>query len=192
MHYTIVFLNLFIISFATVIENINQASFGLVEEAAYKARLLVKESSIGVLATTQGQTNDQPFASMDYYVGDCKSYGGSPIFFLSDLQVNIRNMKKNPKVAFAIRNITAINEISTPMKIGRVTLMGTLSLLKLDNYGELVDCFVRSHSDAKLWINFPDFKFYQLSVDRIYWIGGFGGPNFIGYIPKDMYDKVNL
>lgn len=37
---------------------------------------------------------------------------------------------------------------------------------------------------------FHDFKFYEFQVQGIYYVGGFGGINYIGWIPVDLYQKA--
>lgn len=34
---------------------------------------------------------------------------------------------------------------------------------------------------------FHDFAFYRLEVKSIYYVGGFGGINYIGWIPLHLY-----
>jgi hypothetical protein len=38
--------------------------------------------------------------------------------------------------------------------------------------------------------SFHDFNFYEFQVQGIYYVGGFGGINYIGWIPVDLYQKA--
>lgn len=73
-----------------------------------------------------------------------------------------------------------------------------------------MDCFGEKHPEAKDWQvytvsydrcharitnpylvyyrrSFHDFHFYELQVKDIYYVGGFGGLNYIGWIPLELY-----
>lgn len=68
-----------------------------------------------------------------------------------------------------------------------------------------MDCFSVKHPEAKEWQvghsiichvalihvayrrSFHDFHFYELQVKEIYYVGGFGGLNYIGWIPRELY-----
>ncbi|KAF9896671.1 hypothetical protein BX616_006981, partial [Lobosporangium transversale] len=51
-------------------------------------------------------------------------------------------------------------------------------------------CFLKQHPEAKWWLpnrGFHDFKWYHLEIEEIYYIGGFGGIHYIGWIDVDTY-----
>jgi hypothetical protein len=37
---------------------------------------------------------------------------------------------------------------------------------------------------------FHDFNFYVFKVKGIYYVGGFGGYNYIGWLPLELYQKA--
>ena len=50
------------------------------------------------------------------------------------------------------------------------------------------------HPEAKWWLpgaGFHDFKWYNLEIEEIYYIGGFGGIHYIGWIDVDTYYGAN-
>jgi hypothetical protein len=52
------------------------------------------------------------------------------------------------------------------------------------------ECFLAKHPEAKWWLpgaGFHDFKWYNLEIEEIYYIGGFGGIHYIGWIDVDTY-----
>lgn len=53
-----------------------------------------------------------------------------------------------------------------------------------------MDCFTKVHPEAKPWNSFHDFHFYEFHVKGMYYVGGFGGINYIGWIPVDIYQNA--
>ncbi|KAI7850836.1 hypothetical protein BDC45DRAFT_517262 [Circinella umbellata] len=51
-------------------------------------------------------------------------------------------------------------------------------------------CFGEKHPEAKYWWGFNDFKFYVLHVKACYYVGGYGGMNYIGWLPMNEYRQV--
>ncbi|KAF9991498.1 hypothetical protein BGZ79_004400, partial [Entomortierella chlamydospora] len=135
------------------------------KQAAGLARNLVKDTGIGTFMSVMdgrqmdGSLNGYPFGSMDYYVDDCDA-PGTPLMLLSHLQVNVQNARTTNRVSLAIRKAE--------------------------------ECFVKQHPEAKWWLprnGFHDFKWYQLEIKEIYYIGGFGGIHYIGWIDVETYYK---
>jgi hypothetical protein len=77
----------------------------------------------------------------------------------------------------------------------RVALLGEISRTEDDEFETIKDCFVAKHPDAKSWLPdgktpFHDFHFYRLRVKGIYYVGGFGGLHYIGWVPEETYRAV--
>lgn len=64
--------------------------------------------------------------------------------------------------------------------------------------GNIKDCFIAAHSDSKWWLPGsppmpgPSHRTYwtKLEVTGLYWIGGFGDTNYIGWISADDWYDV--
>ncbi|ORX88516.1 hypothetical protein K493DRAFT_319418 [Basidiobolus meristosporus CBS 931.73] len=151
---------------------------------------MVRNYGVGTLITNY--PDGQPFGTMDYFSDDC-GRSGNPIFLMSTLQVSVQNLQASPRAAFAIQKKLP-DQRQSPMPHARFTLMGEIQKLSTDtvNELELKECYLRKHPEAKWWINYPDFEFYRMEVDRIFWIGGFGGFHYIGPIDAEIYHLVDL
>jgi hypothetical protein len=175
------------------------------QEAALAARQLLRREDVGTLITldhsgtknpgghipphSQGEKELEgfPFGIVEYYV-DLKGERGNPVIFISKLQKSFVNFKFDNRVALTIR--TNFDK-GTVMTNARVTLQGSLVPLSEDKIEEAQNAFVEAHHDAKWWIHFKDFEFYQLKVQRVYWVGGFGGSHYIGYVNPEWYSSVS-
>ncbi|KAF9348385.1 hypothetical protein BGX26_000213 [Mortierella sp. AD094] len=147
------------------------------EQAAGLARNLVKNTGIGTFMSVMderrkdGSLNGYPFGSMDYYVDDCDA-PGTPLMLLSHLQINVQNARTVNRVSLAIRKLPSQGEAGNPM------------------HARAEECFVKQHPEAKWWLprnGFHDFKWYHLEIKEIYYIGGFGGIHYIGWIDVETY-----
>ena len=66
----------------------------------------------------------------------------------------------------------------------RVTLVGQVELAA--NRKALADVYLGYHPNARQYINFTDFQFYRLHVERARYIAGFGR---MGWITDGRYHK---
>jgi len=161
-----------------------------VHDAARLARQLVHDTGVGTLMTTMASTEfaGHPFGLMDYYADECSSTG-DVILLISGLQINARNFAKDNRVTLSIRSLQGEG---SPMAEKRVALLGEILRTGDDEFKTIKDCFVAKHSDARAWLPdgktpFHDFHFYRLRVKGIYYVGGFGGLHYIGWVPEETY-----
>ncbi|KAG0235491.1 hypothetical protein BGW41_000736 [Actinomortierella wolfii] len=170
-----------------------------VEDAAGFARGLIKNTGVGTLVSVMsskyqnGAIEGYPFGSMDYFSDDCEK-SGRPLMLLSRLQINVQNARVSNRVSLAVRKLPGPNERGNPMTDPRVTLIGHLRLLEEEHHDAAVQCFTAKHPDAKWWLpgsGFHDFQWYTFEIESIYYIGGFGGLHYIGWIPVDTYYAVD-
>ncbi|KAK3818159.1 MAG: pyridoxamine 5'-phosphate oxidase-domain-containing protein [Linnemannia gamsii] len=164
------------------------------EQAAALARKLIKNTSVGTFMSVMNTAQKSgvagyPFGSMDYYVDDCQA-SGKPLLLLSHLQINVQNARSSNQVSLAVRRLPREGEHGNPMVDPRVTLMGRLVAIDESKEKKAEECFLAKHPEAKWWLpgaGFHDFKWYNLEIDEIYYIGGFGGIHYIGWIDVDTY-----
>lgn len=103
-------------------------------------------------------------------------------------------MHRNPKkVAFTVNSLKDYNpgwgnRSTTPVEQPRFTLFGEIKSIPDSN--KSMECFARVHPEAKPWNKFHDFNFYEFQVHGMYYVGGFGGINYIGWIPADVYHNA--
>ena len=79
----------------------------------------------------------------------------------------------------------------------RVSLIGYLEEIPDEEVREreIEECFVGKHKDSRLWLPGSKFaahqgKWARVVVEEVYWIGGFGGTNYIGWLDGDEWRVV--
>ncbi|KAF9972510.1 hypothetical protein BGZ73_004350 [Actinomortierella ambigua] len=166
-----------------------------VADAALFARRLIRNTGVGTFVSVMnnkyqgGALEGYPFGSMDYFSDDCEK-SGRPLMLLSHLQINVQNARADNRVALAVRKLPGPGERGNPMTDPRVTMMGHLRPLEKEHHDKAVQCFTAKHPDARWWLpnsGFHDFAWYTFEIESIYYIGGFGGLHYIGWIPVDTY-----
>ncbi|KAF8540250.1 pyridoxamine 5'-phosphate oxidase-domain-containing protein [Trichophaea hybrida] len=183
----------------TEIVDLSTASAPTVEQAAVQARKLLLSETITTLSTIYpyGERHGlegQPVGLMDYYA-DC-SEDGNPTLLGMKIATSFRNAAAyNSSISFSIRMHSP--HMFSPAAHPRVALIGTLSTVPPDSpeAERVKKCFTLRHPDARLWA--PGNKFHgtywvRFEVKSVYWIGGFGGIAYIGWIPTEVYRKVKL
>ncbi len=107
---------------------------------------------------------------------------GDLVLFLSQLAEHRRFLTADPRASVVIApHIQQPRAMAQP----RVTLVGRAEPVEdRDWYAE---AYVRLHPTAASYINFPDFGFYRLRVERVRYIAGFGQ---MGWINSEGYRAV--
>ena len=148
-----------------------QGSTSLSEEA----RQLVADNRRGVLGTLLPK-DGFPYASMVEYA---PLPDGDVILFLSRLAEHQKYLTADPRVSLLIApDIMAENALAQP----RVSLVGRAELA--EDRGAMVAIYLQYHPSARQYINFGDFQFYRLRVEKARYIAGFGR---MGWIPDGRY-----
>ncbi len=93
-------------------------------------------------------------------------------FAASDLSVHSRCLLEDPNCSLMLGEPGKGDGLAYP----RITVIGTASRLANDNAGRagLRDAFLALHPKAGLYIDFADFGFYPVKIDRAMLNGGFG------------------
>ncbi len=137
--------------------------------AGEEARTLVAGSTRGSLATLAVDPPGHPFASM-------VPYGlfpdGSPVLFVSAMAEHTRNLDADARASLLVTE-PGVN--GDPMAAGRVTLLGDVQLIEGDDaIADARAAYLTANPDAAGYIDFGDFSFRRLCVERVRWVGGFG------------------
>ncbi|MCS7025474.1 MAG: CREG family protein [Bryobacteraceae bacterium] len=148
------------------------------EKRSEKARALVESRGFGVLATLSKRLPGYPFASVMPYACDSK---GQPIFLLSRLAVHTKNLLENPRASLLVYEPAAETD---PLGAARLNLMGEVTQIEPGGSSQARALYLQKHPDAEPWLNFGDFGLYQMRVDDVYYIGGFGE---MGWVSKNDY-----
>ncbi|MCB9421434.1 MAG: pyridoxamine 5'-phosphate oxidase family protein [Ardenticatenaceae bacterium] len=151
----------------------NQGATSLSEEA----RQLVAANQRGVLGTLLPK-DGYPYASMVEYA---PLPNGDVILFLSQLAEHQKYLTADSRVSLLIApDIMAENALAQP----RVSLVGRAELA--EDRQAMAEIYLQYHPGARQYINFGDFQFYRLRVEKVRYIAGFGR---MGWIPDGRYHK---
>lgn len=151
----------------------NQGSTSLSEEA----RQLVAANRRGVLGTLLPK-DGYPYASMVDYA---PLPDGDVIMFLSRLAEHQKYLTADPRVSLLIApDIMTENALAQ----ARVSLVGRAELV--EDRQAMAAIYLPVHPGAQQYINFGDFQFYRLRVEKARYIAGFGR---MGWIPDGRYHQ---
>jgi heme iron utilization protein len=145
---------------------------------AESARELVRGSAHGVLATLIPE-GGYPYASLVEFL---PTHDGDVVLFLSRLAEHQHYLAADPRASVLIApSLGEEHALARP----RVTLVGRVELV--EDRTAFSDAYAALHPDARGYINFPDFQFYRLRVERVRYIAGFGQ---MGWIKGERYRKA--
>lgn len=130
------------------------------------ARTLHALCSYGALATLDPREG-YPYTSLVEVLPDTAS--GDVLFLLSDLAAHTTNLKLDPRASLLMTDPLHGGQLLARQ---RGTLMGQLELIEdRDAHRE---AWLARHPQAVGYIDFSDFNFYRLRVERVRYIAGFG------------------
>ena len=139
-------------------------------KAVRDARRLARTHSNGILSTLSADMDGWPFGSVAPYILD---FEGNPILLLSDLAQHSRNIQRDGRVSL----LAWEDEKSDIQQSGRATFMGRATMIEGDE--ALRDRYLRYLPQAQEYFVIHDFRFYQVFVERVRFIGGFGDIHWI-------------
>ncbi len=136
---------------------------------AEAGRTLLAAADDAVLATIDSE--DYPYASVVEYI---PTDDGDIVLFLSDLASHTQNAKSNDRASVVISESATIGQV---LALGRVSCQGRIAVV--DDRELYRDAYLERHPQASGYIDFSDFNFYRLEVERARYIGGFGRMSWI-------------
>ncbi len=149
---------------------------------AERVRTLLDRESIGTLATNSHHHRGFPFASVMPYA---LSPAGAPFFFISGMAIHTQNLVADPRTSLLV---TQSGGDSDPLGLQRATLLGTAR--RIDEPGEaLREAYLERHPNARYWISFTDFSFFELDIEHLYFVGGFG---VMGWVESADYAAAEV
>jgi len=135
------------------------------EDYQQDIRALLMRSKASFLAT-QGkygaETSMAPYAL----------HGGVILLHLSKLARHTANIERNPNIGLMI--CTPETEGASPLSLPRLSMQGEIALVAGDQLQAAQAAYVQQIPDAEPLFSFADFKLFEFSAARIYWVGGFG------------------
>ncbi len=137
---------------------------------AQHARSLVASADRGVLSTLL-DGEGSPYGSL---VDVLPLEDGDVAMFLSALAEHRRYLEADPRASVLVApSIMEPNALALP----RVTLVGRVE--RVDDRQSMAGLYIERHPEAQMYIEFPDFAFFRLSVQRARYIAGFGEMGWI-------------
>ena len=137
---------------------------------AERARTLVAQMTTGTLCTLAAEPEGYPYGSFVTVAFD----NGHPVFLVSTLAEHTRNLQRDPRASLLV----AEGGSEDPLANGRVTLLGPCSQVDGDG-GSARAAFLATHPNAAYYADFRDFAFWQLRVESIRYIGGYGRMSWV-------------
>lgn len=134
---------------------------------AERARTLVSGERTGTLATLD--EDGFPYGSYITFA----LVGGDPVFLVSTMAAHTHNLERDARASLLVHEDGATD----PLANGRVTLVGRCT--KVEEPGEAREAFLAVHPQASYYVDFKDFAFYRLAVDKVRYIGGYGRMSWV-------------
>jgi len=171
-----------------------------VQDAARLARSLVYTQSLGTLASVYPPNSTlagHPFALMEYYA-PCHTNGSLAFIFFTIAQ-NSHNILASPNHSATMTVQAPLSSSHSPVSQPRVALMGNVTVFANEDNASSVDdeieaCYLARHPDARWWLpgksGFHDAHWARFDPSSLYYVGGFGGEHYIGYVPLDLYQSA--
>ena len=149
---------------------------------AQKARRLISDRKVGVLATMSGRHPGWPYPAMMPYALDVT---GRPLFLISTLAAHTQDLLANPRAALQVSGeLVEENPAQTP----RVALMGMVTAVPPEDRLVARAAYLQTLPEAEMWADFGDFEFYRLEPVDIHYVGGFGAAAWIS--PADYFSAL--
>jgi len=139
------------------------------DEARALARRLIAEAkfaSLGVLEPGTGM----PLVSR---VAVAAEKDGSPFLLASDLSLHSRALALDARASLLFGEPPGKGD---PLAFPRVTVIGRIAKLPHDgaSHAERRAFWLKKHPKAQLYVDFADFFFWKMAVERAHLNGGFG------------------
>ncbi|QIW10985.1 pyridoxamine 5'-phosphate oxidase family protein [Francisella sp. LA112445] len=141
------------------------------QDAAFRARRVVKHKLYGVLATQSNSMPGYPFGSMVQYA---INQDGNIVIYIAKISQHTRNINLDDKVSLTIVG----DEADDIRETARVTLLGKARKSELENNHQIYSLFFPKKSAATSDIH-KGFEYYELEIERVRFIGGFGDAHWI-------------
>lgn len=140
-------------------------------ELTEQAREMARNHTVGFLALNLHDPEGFPFGALTPYGLDAEF---RPIFLMSDLSTHAQNLQRDPRASLFLTNFVPGHD---PMEAGRLNLIGKVA--QVEESEEIRRLYLSAYPAAEQWIDFGDFRFYRLEIERIYFVAGFGSMGFV-------------
>lgn len=138
---------------------------------AERARTLLEGAASGALCTLAREPAGYPYGSLVLYALD----RGSPVFLISRLAEHTQNLLADPRASLLV----AESRPGDPLANGRVTLLGSCTLLAAEQRAPARAAYLARHPGASGYDGFQDFSYWRLDVHAVRYIGGYGRMSWV-------------
>lgn len=126
--------------------------------------LIQYNHGFAVISTNSKAMDGYPNGSVVAFAPD---ENGNPLFVFSGMSSHTQDVLKDPRCS-----LTVASKQFKGAADGRVNLMGKVTLLDKEAIEEAKITYLKKHPGA-FWIEFGDFNFFQMEVEKINFVGGF-------------------
>ena len=134
------------------------------------ARTLVAGARQATLCTLTAE--GYPYGSAVSYAADG---GGAPLLLISELAEHTVNARGDDRVSMLVTAATPRQ--SDPLGSARLTLLGRLH--RVGDQSAPRAAYLERHAYAAAYVDFADFSFWRLAVERCRFVGGFGHMSWV-------------
>ncbi len=136
------------------------------ESSTRIAASLLRRALHGALATLAAGSG-APYCSL---VNVATLPDGTPVILISGLALHTRNIAADPRVSLLLDEPTA----GDPLEAARIMVGGVAERLGGDLLALARRRYLARHPAAELFVDFKDFGFFNLSVETVHLVAGFG------------------
>ena len=134
---------------------------------AERARTLLAAVDTATLCTLSVEPEGYPYGSFITFSMD----GHNPTFFISELAEHTKNLRRDSRASLMVSESGGPD----PLANARVTLIGhAQEVLESADRDRAKASYLEAHPSAAHYIDFSDFSFWQLDVESLRYIGGYG------------------
>lgn len=147
-------------------------------QSIVNARLLLRQCEVGVLSTHSKACSGYPFGSVSTFLS---THEGDVIFYISDLAQHTHNIKHDAKMCLTVFSAesTRGRRSDDPNAEARLSLLGTAHKIDQALEASVSERYFSLYPDSRKYQGAHDFAFYQMTTDRVRYIGGFGDIHWI-------------
>lgn len=138
---------------------------------AERARTLVAAESTATLCTLALEPSGYPYGSFVTFA----LHEGQPVFLISRIAEHTRNLANDPRTSLLVHELGKAD----PLANGRVTLLGSCRKLAREHAAGARTAFLAAHANASYYVDYADFDFWQLELEAVRYIGGYGRMSWV-------------
>ena len=132
-----------------------------------------------VISTNSKENEGYPSGSVVGFVPD---EDGNPLFLFSGMSTHTQDILVDGRAS-----LTVAQKGFKGAADGRVNLMGTCRKLPQEKIEAAREKYLQKHPNSKVWIDFGDFNWFKMDVEKLRFVGGFARA---GAVAAEDYKKA--